>query len=140
MSKYVNFLMAKKRHKKNNHHPIFKARRTFSQRASDKLTRFVGSWTFIISLLILLAIWMGLNASVLIFHWDPYPFILLNFVLSCLATIQIPIILMSQNREQERDRINFKYDYTVNRKAEREISNMQRDLNEIKTLIKNKKR
>lgn len=72
--------------------------------------------------------------------WDPYPFILLNFVLSTLAAIQAPIILMSQNREAERDRITFRYDYQVNRKAEREIANMQRDLNEIKNLIKKKRK
>jgi uncharacterized membrane protein len=71
--------------------------------------------------------------------WDPYPFILLNFVLSTLAALQAPVILMSQNRAAERDRVNAKYDYQVNRKAEREIQNMQKDLEEIKDLLKKKR-
>lgn len=69
--------------------------------------------------------------------WDPYPFILLNLILSTLAAVQAPVILMSQNRSAQRDRLHAKYDYDVNRKAEREIQNMQRDLDEIKKLIKN---
>ncbi len=125
--------MAKK--KRNNKHPVLKARLTLSQRASDALTKFVGSWKFIISILIFLAIWMTLSTIAKLNSWDPYPFILLNFVLSCLAAIQAPIILMSQNRQAERDRINFKYDYSVNRKAEREITNMQKDLDDIKEIL-----
>ena len=70
------------------------------------------------------------------FRWDPYPFILLNLFLSCLATFQAPIILMSQNRQTERDRATAKYDYAVNRKAEREIQDMQKDLDEIKRMIR----
>jgi uncharacterized membrane protein len=67
--------------------------------------------------------------------FDPFPFILLNLVLSCLAAIQAPIILMAQNRQAERDRIHAHYDYMVNRKAEREIQNMQKDLDEIKSSL-----
>jgi len=66
-------------------HPVHKAKRSFGQQAADALTRFAGSWTFIISLLIFMAIWMTMNSLMLIYRWDPYPFILLNFVLSCLA-------------------------------------------------------
>lgn len=118
-----------------------KKKLTFSQRSADALTTFVGSWRFIIGLLIFMAIWMALNVALYFkFHWDPYPFILLNFVLSCLAAIQAPIILMSQNREAERDRLRAKYDYQINRKAEREIQDMQKDLDEIKSLLKKKRR
>jgi len=121
---------------KSSKHPVLKQKLSFGQRASDVVTVFVGSWTFIIALFIFMGIWMSLNVLMLIYQWDPYPFILLNFVLSCLAAVQAPIILMSQNRQADRDRIQAKYDYQVNRKAEREISNMQRDLDAIKNLIK----
>ncbi len=124
----------KKNH--SNAHPVLKAKLTLGQKASDKLTIFVGSWKFIIGLLVFMAVWIILNFIAAFYKWDPYPFILLNFVLSTLAAIQAPIILMSQNRQTERDRVNFKYDYTVNRKAEREIANMQRDLNEIKAMVR----
>ena len=130
----MNFL-----HKKEKH-PILKQKLTLGQRAADVVTLFVGSWKFIIGVFILLAIWMFLNSLMLIYRWDPYPYILLNFVLSCLAAIQAPIILMSQNRQAEKDRITAKYDYQVDRKAERKISNMQKDLDQIKSLIKSLKK
>lgn len=127
----------------NNHkktpHPAFQSTRTFNQKASDIVTGIFGSWKFIILLLIFLIVWMIINLFMIINRWDPYPFILLNLVLSCLAAIQAPIILMSQNRQTDRDRMNAKYDYAVNRKAEREISDMQKDLEEIKSLIRKKK-
>lgn len=109
---------------------------TFGQRASDTLTAFLGSWFFIISFLLFLMAWMFVNVMAFIGTWDPYPFILLNLALSCLASLQAPIIMMSQNRQAERDRVFAKYDYAVNRKAEREIQNMQKDLDEIKALLK----
>ena len=120
-------------------HSKIKRKLTFRQKAADKLTRFVGSWSFIISLIIFILIWTSINVAAYILHWDPYPFILLNLVLSCLAAIEAPIILMSQNREAERDRIRSTHDYQVNRKAEREIEDMQKDLEEIKQLLKKKK-
>ena len=126
-------------HKKDKH-PVLKQKLTIGQRASELVTLVVGSWTFIISVFIVLAIWMFLNGLMLIYRWDPYPYILLNFVLSCMAAIQAPIILMSQNRAAERDRIAAKYDYQVNRKAEREISNVKKDLGKIKILIKSMKK
>jgi len=125
---------------KNDNHPITKQKLTLGQKASDVATLFVGSWKFIIGIFIILAVWMLLNSLMLIYKWDPYPFILLNFVLSCLAAVQAPIILMRQNRQAERDRIQAKYDYQVNRKAEREITNMQKDLEKIKSLIKSIKK
>ena len=116
---------------------------TFGQRSADKLTSTMGSWTFIIMFLVFLVIWMLINAYFLINYtigkaFDPYPFILLNLVLSCLAAIQAPVILMSQKRLGERDRIKAERDYMINRKSEREIENIQRDLDEIKKLIKQK--
>ena len=109
---------------------------TVGQRYSDLLTKHAGSWVFIIGLFIFLIVWMIVNVIVLIEGWDPYPFILLNLILSCLAALQAPIILMSQNRQIEGDRQKSEYDYAVNRKAEREIEDMQKDLHEIKRLLK----
>ena len=108
--------------------------RTVGQKASDSLTKWAGSWTFIISIFVFLIIWMLLNAYFLIQYqtgrpFDPYPFILLNLILSCLAAIQAPIILMSQNRQGQKDRIKAEFDYTINKKAEREIR-------EIKNLLR----
>ena len=111
-------------------HPQYRRmHRTFGQRMADDITMLGGSWTFIIFVVLLLAVWVTLNFVAWFRHWDPYPFILLNLFLSCLAALQAPVILMSQNRAAERD-------YAVNRKAEREIEDIQRDLEEIKTLIR----
>ena len=125
-----------KKMKRKDAHPIFKSKKTLSQRAADEIARWVGSWAFIIGLLIFMAIWMVMNVLMIIHRWDPYPFILLNFVLSTLAAIQAPIILMSQNRQAERDRITAKYDYYINKKAEREVQDMQQDLEIIKRMIR----
>jgi len=127
--------------KNQDNHPILGKKLKLSERASDIITKWVGSWTFIILLAIFMFFWIILNVYMLITHvWDPYPFILLNFVLSTLAAVQAPIILMSQNRQTQRDRITAKYDYQINRKAEREIQNMQQDLDEIKALIRSLKK
>lgn len=120
---------------------IPKPKLTFGQRFSDKISEVGGSWGFLIFLSLFLATWIMLNlAGFFIWHWDPYPFILLNLGLSCLATYQAPIILMAQNRATERDRHQAERDYAVNRKAEREVENMQKDLDEIKQLIKDQQR
>lgn len=110
---------------------------TFGQKAADKLTKYAGSWTFIIGFLILIIIWMAANTAWLLFNkiWDPYPFILLNLVLSCLAAIQAPVILMSQNRSAERDRIRSEYDYAVNRKAAKEIQSIDKQLDRLERKI-----
>ena len=122
---------------KNNRHPIFKQRLSFSQRASDAIARVGGSRGFIFTFFAFLVVWFIINSFFIFFgKFDPYPFILLNLVLSCLAAVQAPIILMSQNRQAERDRIDARYDYKVNRKAEREIQEMQLELIEIKKLLK----
>jgi len=116
-------------------HP-YKVKLTIGQKAADKITEFCGSWTFIFALFIFMIGWIALNSLAWSKHWDPYPFILLNFVLSCLAAIQAPIILMSQNRQAQRDRLRFEYDYAINRKAEREIRDVQGDLEEIKAQLR----
>ena len=101
--------------------PNFRIPKTFGQKASDKLSKWAGSWTFILSFFVFLGLWMVANVLMWVKQWDPYPFILLNLVLSCLAAIQAPIILMSQNRTAQRDRLKAEFDYKVNRTAEKEI-------------------
>lgn len=100
----------------------YKTRRTFGEKAADWISKWAGSWIFIISFFGFLVLWMTLNTLFIIFGiWDPKPFILLNLVLSCLAAIQAPIILMSQNRQSKKDRLKAEYDYRLNKKAEQEI-------------------
>jgi uncharacterized membrane protein len=104
---------------------------TLGMKAADKITKWGGSWVFITSFMVFVFIWMGINLYS-VFIWDVYPFILLNLVLSCLAAIQAPVILMSQNRASDRDRIKAERDYAVNRKAERELEFIKKDLDFIK--------
>ncbi len=97
---------------------------TFGQRAADVVAKFGGSWAFIILFGVVLICWVILNSYILVNYnkaFDPYPYILLNLFLSMLASIQAPIILMSQNRQAEKDRLNAEHDYEVNLKAELEI-------------------
>ena len=95
---------------------------TFGQRVADRIATFGGSWTFILSFLFILISWIILNSLVLIRKpFDPYPFILLNLVLSCIAALQAPIIMMSQNRQEEKDRSRARNDYMINLKSEMEI-------------------
>jgi len=97
---------------------------TFGERVSDKIAEFGGSWKFIITFSTLIVIWIIFNAFVYVNKaFDPYPFILLNLVLSCLAALQAPIIMMSQNRQEQKDRLRGENDYQVNLKAEMEIRN-----------------
>ena len=111
---------------------------TFGQKAADKLTKWAGSWTFIISFSVFLVLWIYANLYYMAIGPapDPYPFILLNLMLSCLAAIQAPVILMSQNRQEDRDRAKAERDYAVNRRAEREILNIQEDLDDIKAMLR----
>lgn len=104
---------------------------TFSrgQRVADKVATFGGSWTFIITFLVVLVSWITLNILLMSKAFDPYPFILLNLVLSCIATIQAPVIMMSQNRKEEKDRQRAENDYLVNLKAEIEVRNLHQKLN-----------
>ena len=98
---------------------------TLGERMADRLASFGGSWTFLILFGLVLLAWIALNSIVLIKRpFDPYPFILLNLVLSCLAAIQAPVIMMSQNRQEAKDRLRSQYDYRVNLKAELEIRHL----------------
>jgi uncharacterized membrane protein len=94
---------------------------TLGHRASDWVAATAGSWKFIIFQSVLLMIWVALNIISLIQHWDPYPFILMNLLLSLQAAYTAPIIMMSQNRQAERDRIEAHHDFEINQKAELEI-------------------
>jgi len=106
---------------------------TFGERAADALTKYAGSWGFIFGFILVMVVWIVANSSWILFGeaWDPKPFILLNLCLSCLAAIQAPIILMSQNREAQKDRQRSEYDYAVNRKAEREIQDLKKIIERI---------
>ncbi|MCD6476897.1 MAG: DUF1003 domain-containing protein [Candidatus Aenigmarchaeota archaeon] len=112
---------------------------TFGQKAADKLTKIAGSWEFIFFLIGFIIVWIILNIYGFFIQWDPWPFIILNLFLSCLAAIQAPIILMSQNREAERDRKRLEYDYIIDRRSQRQIENIEKELKNIKKLIKNLK-
>lgn len=116
---------------------IPKEKLTFGQKSADKLTSFVGSWAFMILLIVYIVIWVALNVYAIVNHWDPFPFIVLNLTLSSIAALQAPIILMSQNREMQKDRARGMRDYYVDKRTMREIQDMQKDLDEIKKLIKN---
>lgn len=95
---------------------------TFQQRLADKIAEFGGSWVFIITFFSFILVWMIINIWILTSRaFDPFPFILLNLILSCLAAIQAPIIMMSQNRKEQKDRKRSEYDYKINLKAELEI-------------------
>lgn len=98
---------------------------TFGQKVADKVADFGGSWSFIISFMLALVGWIVLNSiGILTKPLDPYPYILLNLILSCIAALQAPIIMMSQNRQEEKDRRRERSDFMVNLKAEMEIRNM----------------
>ena len=101
-----------------------KEKYTLGQRAADKIAKFAGSWAFIFSFTGVLILWMAVNAVLAAKAFDPYPFILLNLVLSCVAAIQAPLIMMSQNRQEEKDRHRAENDYKVNLKTEIMIENI----------------
>jgi uncharacterized membrane protein len=103
----------------------FEKKLTFGERMADRLADLGGSWTFIIIFASILFVWISLNTYLLMRKpFDPYPFILLNLVLSCLAAIQAPVIMMSQNRQEAKDRLRSQMDYQVNLKAELEIRHL----------------
>ncbi len=122
--------------KGNGIHPVLSAPWTSSEKAADRLTAFIGSWRFIFIFWIYVFFWIGANIFAWIENWDPYPFILLNLTLSILAAIQAPIILMAQNRQNQKDRIRSEYDYAINRKAEHQIERLQEQLDRIEKGIK----
>lgn len=105
---------------------------TFGQRIADKVASFGGSWTFIISFAVFIFVWISLNVFWLLNKgFDPYPFILLNLLLSCLAALQAPVIMMSQNRQEEKDRERAKKDYMINLKSELEIRTLHEKIDHL---------
>ena len=104
---------------------------TFGQRASDKLAEFAGSWFFIIAFTLFLLIWVLINVYFLKNPFDPYPIIMLNLVLSCVAAIQAPLIMMSQKRQEQKDRERAEDDFKINLKCEIILENLHRKLDEL---------
>jgi uncharacterized membrane protein len=110
----------------------FEKKLTFGERLSDHIAEFGGSWKFLITFGAVLLVWIAINGVVLVTHaFDPYPFILLNLILSCLAAVQAPIIMMSQNRAEARDRLRAENDYKVNLKAELEIRHLHEKIDHL---------
>ena len=108
-----------------------KEKYTLGQRAADAIAKFAGSWAFIFSFAGVLILWMVVNTILAAKAFDPYPFILLNLVLSCVAAIQAPLIMMSQNRQEEKDRNRAENDYKVNLKTEIMIEDLYDKVNAI---------
>ncbi len=101
---------------------------TKGQKISDRVARFGGSWSFIISFFVVLILWIIFNSLAITAKFDPYPFILMNLILSCIAALQAPIIMMSQNRQEEKDRKRSENDYLINLKAELEIRSLNQKI------------
>jgi uncharacterized membrane protein len=132
-----------------NRHPneVIDKDATFGERIADKVAGFGGSWTFILSFGFVLVSYVSLSILLGKRAWDPYPFILLNLFLSMLAAVQAPVIMMSQNRQDTKDRLRGELDYDVNRRAEREIQGLARKLNmlgekigDVEELLREKQR
>jgi CRP/FNR family transcriptional regulator, cyclic AMP receptor protein len=112
-----------------NANDLIETEATVGERVADHVARFGGSWTFIISFAVLMLIYTGINSLMHAKAWDPYPFILLNLFLSMLAAIQAPVIMMSQNRQDTKDRLRGELDFDVNRRAASDIQGLSRKLN-----------
>jgi uncharacterized membrane protein len=112
-----------------NPNAVIEQEATFGERIADSVARFGGSWTFIIIFMVVLCVYTFVNVTLHRRAWDPYPFILLNLFLSMLAAIQAPVIMMSQNRQDKKDRLRGELDYEVNRRAESEIQGLAHKLN-----------
>jgi uncharacterized membrane protein len=106
---------------------------TYGQRIADSVANGMGSWGFIIGQSIFVVIWMTMNVIGFIQHWDPYPFILLNLIFSTQAAYAAPIIMMAQNRQSQRDRVQAQADFDTNLEAKKEIEALQLQLNKIET-------
>ncbi len=110
----------------------FETKLTFGERLADRVASFGGSWHFIILFGAIITVWIGINTVMLLRQpFDPYPYILLNLVLSCLAALQAPVIMMSQNRQEAKDRLRSEHDYQVNLKAEIEIRQLHIKLDQL---------
>jgi uncharacterized membrane protein len=114
-----------------NPNDVIEEEMTFGDRVADAVARFGGSWSFIISFGVVLVVYTIVNTALRGRAWDPYPFILLNLFLSMLAAVQAPVIMMSQNRQDAKDRLRGELDYQVNRRAESEIQGLSRKLNAL---------
>jgi CRP/FNR family cyclic AMP-dependent transcriptional regulator len=114
-----------------NINEVIEEESTFGERIADSVARFGGSWTFIITFGIILTIYTTINVALKGAAWDPYPFILLNLFLSMLAAIQAPVIMMSQNRQDTKDRLRGELDFDVNRRSEAEIQGVAGKLNQL---------
>jgi CRP/FNR family transcriptional regulator, cyclic AMP receptor protein len=112
-----------------NANELIETEATFGERIADHVARFGGSWTFIISFGVLMIVYTSINIILLTKAWDPYPFILLNLFLSMLAALQAPVIMMSQNRQDTKDRLRGELDFDVNRRAASDIQGLARKLN-----------
>lgn len=112
-------------------HEQHKESLSYGQRIADSVAKNMGSWRFIIIQTVLVLCWMSLNIFAYLNHFDPYPFILLNLLFSTQAAYAAPIIMMAQNRQEDRDRIQALSDYATNKKAEGEIETLQKDLSRI---------
>src|SRR6201984_1585039 len=112
-----------------NPNEVIEEQLTFGQRLADSVARFGGSWAVITSFGVMLIVWVLVNPQLAAAAWDPYPFILLNLVLPMLAAVQAPVIMMSQNRQDAKDRLRSELDFSVNRRAELEIQGLARKLN-----------
>ncbi len=112
-----------------NPNEVIEERATLGERLADTVARFGGSWTFIVAFVVVGSVYTWINVALGRSAWDPYPFILLNLFLSMLAAIQAPVIMMSQNRQDAKDRVRGELDYAVNRRAESEIQGLSRKLN-----------
>ncbi len=112
-----------------NANEVIEEKSTLPERIADSMVQIGGSWTFIIGFMVICSIYTAINVWLRKAAWDPYPFILLNLILSLLAAIQAPAIMMSQNRQDRKDRVRGELDYSVNRRAESEIQGLARKLN-----------
>ena len=104
---------------------------TFGERVADRIAKVAGSWSFIFSFVAFLILWITVNVLLLSRAFDPFPFILLNLFLSCVAALQAPVIMMSQNRQEEKDRIQAENDYKINLKAEIIIEDLHKKLDQL---------
>ncbi|MBE9598478.1 DUF1003 domain-containing protein [Pedobacter sp. MC2016-24] len=116
-----------------NWHDLHTASSTFGQRLADSVANGMGSWRFIMIQTLAVALWMGLNVIAFVQHWDAYPFILLNLLFSTQAAYAAPIIMMAQNRQSQRDRVQAENDYKTNVEAKKEIEQLMTRLDHIET-------
>ena len=126
-------LLDRLRHRKREPSPAASPRLTTGQRIADKVASAMGSWPFIIIQTGILVLWMALNVTAAVHHWDPYPFILLNLALSFQAAYSAPFIMMSQNRQATIDRADAQHDYDVNIRAELEIKLLHEKVDQLRS-------